>query len=806
MDGAMHKAVLIILAAVVALIVIVVLTGMRYLRADDEDEFDDEIAAERGQSRGRSDHPARDHWRVRHHDDEPGDAHGQRLRGDRDGVMRGAGGRDRAERDGLRPGAFVGVGAGRGSSRDNVGLDDSMGASLGRGNGRDGLSRQPAGRDGALRGASGRDGRDAMARDDVVRTSDRRGAARDLSRDGDRRDSSGRGHDRGWDDSSYVGREDRRGQRASDNRELAGWDSPSRDSNGRDSNGRDSAGSGRDDRERRGSTGPNARPEGRKATSSQSRRDDSLPDVRPRAAKNGQGKSKRDSDGDWPSTEWDELSDVDYWAELASDKPLTTSAQPATPPARSERDRDRTEARPATDGGSSRERRDTADRRAFAAAPAESADSGFATRTESYGGTEQRRAITAGTESARTSAPSGRTSISGAHRVPQPLDDDPLTSPSFPRVAADDSRSYRRSRSEDGSNGRQPETQTGPHSGHQAVPPHPPVAPLDGRPALSRPSSGYSAPPTNGAGYPVAAGPADPYSQPGTQVSDPYFAPAAGGYPADSVTAAYSAPMPPGPGSYLPALPAATSYQGPDSSSYSVPMASPPLPGQSVPSSASYADASYADGHDGAGYYAGGNPGDQPSYPAYPSGAGAAPSAGPQAQLAQYAYSQPADVGYAGQLPAAQPPVGYGGYQPPAQTDMAGIYQVQGTQPGVMPPGGGVAASYSPPGLNQVEPGYPSAPYTAAPYEPAGYPTRGYEPETGLPADPYAVDPYGYPGYGSARLEHHQWHGRVLQKLQKRSSDHRRREGWLWSWRRDSDRERDLGGGARFSPTPVCSP
>src|SRR5437899_3079865 len=36
MDGAMTKTVLIILAAVVALIVIVVLTGMRYLRADDD--------------------------------------------------------------------------------------------------------------------------------------------------------------------------------------------------------------------------------------------------------------------------------------------------------------------------------------------------------------------------------------------------------------------------------------------------------------------------------------------------------------------------------------------------------------------------------------------------------------------------------------------------------------------------------------------------------------------------------------------------------------------------------------------------
>jgi hypothetical protein len=33
---------------------------------------------------------------------------------------------------------------------------------------------------------------------------------------------------------------------------------------------------------------------------------------------------------EWDSSEWEKLSDVDYWAELASDKPLTTTAQPAS--------------------------------------------------------------------------------------------------------------------------------------------------------------------------------------------------------------------------------------------------------------------------------------------------------------------------------------------------------------------------------------------------------------------------------------------------------------------------------------------
>jgi hypothetical protein len=45
---------------------------------------------------------------------------------------------------------------------------------------------------------------------------------------------------------------------------------------------------------------------------------------------------------EWDSSEWDKLSDIDYWTELASDKPLTTTAQPAAqaPPAPPATDRD----------------------------------------------------------------------------------------------------------------------------------------------------------------------------------------------------------------------------------------------------------------------------------------------------------------------------------------------------------------------------------------------------------------------------------------------------------------------------------
>jgi len=40
-------------------------------------------------------------------------------------------------------------------------------------------------------------------------------------------------------------------------------------------------------------------------------------------------RGKRDDDDDWPSTEWDKLSDEQYWAELSADKPLAAMAKPS---------------------------------------------------------------------------------------------------------------------------------------------------------------------------------------------------------------------------------------------------------------------------------------------------------------------------------------------------------------------------------------------------------------------------------------------------------------------------------------------
>ena len=57
--------------------------------------------------------------------------------------------------------------------------------------------------------------------------------------------------------------------------------------------------------------------------------------ARPKNQSKGRGRSSRgrhdDDDDDWPSTEWDKLSDEQYWAELSSDKPLATTARSAQP-------------------------------------------------------------------------------------------------------------------------------------------------------------------------------------------------------------------------------------------------------------------------------------------------------------------------------------------------------------------------------------------------------------------------------------------------------------------------------------------
>jgi hypothetical protein len=236
----------------------------------------------------------------------------------------------------------------------------------------------------------------------------------------------------------------------------------------------------RSETRRRGDTGPHRADEGRAA-------------ARPR---------RRPSDSsEWDSSEWDKLSDVDYWAELASDKSLTTAVQPAAP-------------RAAEPGGGGQERsrpdpeRETlaapGSRSGFAAAPvpgngaaarpraaAGNGDRGRPDRSRPGGASSTERAprlldgaggdrggyLSAGPASLplpvirdvpparpdrsrdiaaqperpreiparrdpRADAPPAR-----PDRPPAVYDDDPLTSPSFPKVPAEDGRSYHSGRS-----------------------------------------------------------------------------------------------------------------------------------------------------------------------------------------------------------------------------------------------------------------------------------------------------------------------------------------------------------------------
>jgi hypothetical protein len=157
-------------------------------------------------------------------------------------------------------------------------------------------------------------------------------------------------------------------------------------------------------------------------------------------ARSRQSRGKRSDDSaDWPSTEWDKLSDVDYWAELASDKPLTTTAQPAAParPAPAVLDRDALAGAGHGAAGGRAPRPDAGpglpvrNRPQFAAAPV------------------PLDAVLPGSTAPGASVPGGTVphgAYQGQRHVQMDPDDDPLTSPSFPRVPADDSRSYRSSR------------------------------------------------------------------------------------------------------------------------------------------------------------------------------------------------------------------------------------------------------------------------------------------------------------------------------------------------------------------------
>jgi hypothetical protein len=231
-------------------------------------------------------------------------------------------------------------------------------------------------------------------------------------------------------------------------------------------------------------------------------------------ARGRQARGKRDDDGDWPSTEWDELSDADYWKEVASDRPLVTTARVAQPghdarPARPSRDLDGTghtvppgrraaEPQHGPEGPYGQERPLETGPLPVRGAPQPAAAGrghDFLAAPAAARGQDPVRPEPARPSPARPGAPRPATGRPGQARpapaahesgprrqrpgASMPADDDPLTSPSFPRIVTSDSRSY--------------------HNGRPAVPA---VSPAD--------PAAHSAPTTQFASYGTgAARPAD---------------------------------------------------------------------------------------------------------------------------------------------------------------------------------------------------------------------------------------------------------------------------------------------------------
>jgi hypothetical protein len=479
----------------------------------------------------------------------------------------------------------------------------------------------------------------------------------------ERRDQRGRGYDQpdGYDD-------DRR------------FDQPS--------------GRGQDDRR----TVAMARPQDRQrgASGSSRRPDDSQPPARARRGR------RSDDSSEWDSSEWEKLSDVDYWAELAADKPLTTTAQPAQPSAAP-----RPSARP-------RNGRPRPDREAEAPAGRDtgpgSSIRGGAPRRDPATGLPVRGRPQAGGGDLAAAAP-GRadfapapvpvngsqdqhhpmaephlppSSYSGPASLPRPVhslqrdqppppaDDDPLTSPSFPAVPASDSRSYRNGRASTPARGsRAPEQYLAPtqqFSSYGSPAPQPPAAPQ------------RQAPPQRPAAQPQR----QPAPRPAARHrSDPGPDPLAG-----------RNPYPPRSASL------------------------PPAPAPSAPAAASNPYGSYV----------------TPDVPASPPGYGGYPAAPGNGHG-----SYPPAPGPGGGQPAGNDYWQH--QQPPAPGAYpGGNGYLNGSAPAADPRDADAGAADYGNGYGRHDAPYPPNGYPAGPPDPSGY----------APADPYGGDEYGgYPGYGA---------------------------------------------------------
>jgi len=234
---------------------------------------------------------------------------------------------------------------------------------------------------------------------------------------------------------------------------------------------------------------------------------------------------------DAPAGDWDSLSDVDYWAQLGADKPQVTPAASAPPPARpngssrrgpdakpvgrtapqgraGQRDSGPMPGGPAPAGSLPVRPRPQAARAGYGEPATESLaalarlSSPPATPPRPDGGSRpgsQRPGSGARSADGQRPGPSRRQSQpplvggpaaqlpqpTGYARTPAPLDDDPLTSPSFPAINTSDSRSYRGRRSRGSHSG----PQTGPQPAADFTRPttQHPVSPPVGPPQISAP-------------------------------------------------------------------------------------------------------------------------------------------------------------------------------------------------------------------------------------------------------------------------------------------------------------------------------
>jgi hypothetical protein len=330
-------------------------------------------------------------------------------------------------------------------------------------------------------------------------------------------------------------------------------------------------------------------------------------------------------------------------------------------------------------------------------------------------------------------------------RLPVPLDDDPLTSPSFPKVPASDSRSYRNGRADT------------PPGGSRAPAPYPAATPQ--LPSYDSPTAQYQAAQYSTAQYPTAQYPEAQYPQ--------------AQYPeAQYPTAQY------------PTAPAAQPSPPQRSGQHSAPQRSAPE-----------APATQRRAH--------GRPAAQHSAPQYPGDASRSnPSAyRPDPLSSRNPYPAPAANGSPGpastppgRTPAAPASAGnpYGSYvTPDSQQDPASGYNSYPPAPGnghgqpYPPPavpggtgqnGNGYWHEPAPVSGSLPEPGGSSYPEAAAQagdlrhgeaqgpdyrngygqhgqagYLPNGYPADPADPAGYAPVDPYGSDGYGgYPEYGAA--------------------------------------------------------